>query len=39
VFYELSELADEREFPEGPTMGVESAGAWFPISPPGSHLS
>ena len=39
VFYELSELAEERETPEGPTVGVESAGAWFPIAPPGSHLT
>jgi hypothetical protein len=39
VFYELSELASERDTPEGPTLGVESAGVWFPISPPGTHLS
>jgi hypothetical protein len=39
VFYELSELATERELPEGATLGVESGGAWFPISPPGADLS
>jgi len=39
VFYEMSEWAEERDTPEGPTMGVWSAGAWFPISPPGAHLT
>jgi hypothetical protein len=39
VFYELAELACERTLPEGPTLGVESGGAWFPISPPRAHLS
>ena len=39
VFYELSELAEERDLPEGPAMGVWSGGAWFQISPPGSHLT
>jgi hypothetical protein len=38
VFYELSELAEERAGPGGPTMMVESGGVWFPVSPPGSHL-
>jgi hypothetical protein len=38
VFYELSELALERDRPEGPTMEVESGGAWFAVSPPGTHL-
>ncbi len=38
VFYELSERAEEREGPGGPTMMVESDGVWFPVSPPGSHL-
>jgi len=38
VFYEVSELAQERMLPEGPTMGVESGGAWFAVSPPGAHL-
>jgi hypothetical protein len=39
VFYELSDLARERELPEGTTLGVSSGGAWFAISPPGTHLS
>jgi hypothetical protein len=39
VFYELSEMAEERETPEGPTLGVGSGGAWFAISPPGAHLT
>ncbi len=39
VFYELSELAAERPTPEGPTLGVESHGAWFPVCPPGAHLT
>jgi hypothetical protein len=39
VFYELSELAQERDLPEGPTLAVESGGAWFAISPPGAHLA
>jgi hypothetical protein len=39
VFYELSELATERQLPEGETVGVESGGAWFAISQPGIHLS
>ncbi len=38
VFYELSELAEERETPEGLILAVESGGAWFPIAPPGTHL-
>ena len=33
VFYELAEMADERETPEGPAMGVASGGAWFSIGP------
>ena len=37
VFYELVELAEERETPEGPTLGVASNGAWFPVGPPGAH--
>jgi hypothetical protein len=39
VFYELSDLAEERDLPEGPTLAVESGGVWFPISPPGTHLA
>ena len=39
VFYELCELAEERETPQGPQLQVESAGAWFAVCPPGMHLS
>jgi hypothetical protein len=34
VFYELADMAVERDFPKGPMMAVESSGAWFPIGPP-----
>ena len=37
VFYELVELAEERETPEGPQLGVASNGAWFPVGPAGAH--
>jgi hypothetical protein len=37
VFYELVELAEERETPEGPRLGVSSNGAWFPVGPVGAH--
>lgn len=37
VFYELVELAHERETPEGPRLGVSSGGAWFPVGPAGIH--
>ncbi|MFT4254102.1 MAG: DUF1285 domain-containing protein [Caulobacter sp.] len=33
VFYELVELADERDTTDGPRLGVSSNGAWFPIGP------
>lgn len=33
VFYELAELAQERDTPEGRCLGVTSNGAWFPIGP------
>jgi hypothetical protein len=36
VFYELVEMAEERETPEGPTFGVTSNGAWFAVGPPGA---
>ena len=39
VFYELAELAVERDTPEGPRLGVSSHGAWFPIAPAGLHRS
>jgi hypothetical protein len=37
VFYELVELAKERQTAEGPTLGVESGGAFFPVGPAGAH--
>ena len=37
VFYELVEMAKERQTPDGPRLGVESAGAWFPVGPAGAH--
>jgi hypothetical protein len=37
VYYELVELADERETPDGPTLGVASKGAWFPVGPARAH--
>ena len=38
VFYELVEMALERDTPEGPRLGVESNGAWFPVGPARAHL-
>jgi hypothetical protein len=37
VFYELVELASERDLPAGPTFCVQSNGAWFPVGPPGAR--
>jgi hypothetical protein len=37
VFYELVEMAQERETADGPRLGVESNGAWFPVGPAGAH--
>jgi hypothetical protein len=37
VFYELVEMADERDLGEGPALGVASNGAWFPVGPAGAH--
>ena len=37
VFYELVELAEERDTPQGPTLGVVSNGAWFPVGPAHAH--
>jgi hypothetical protein len=37
VFYELVELAQECETPDGPRLGVSSNGAWFPVGPAGAH--
>jgi hypothetical protein len=31
VFYELVEMAEERETPNGPMLCVASNGAWFPV--------
>jgi hypothetical protein len=39
VFYELADLAVERDFPGGPMMAVESAGAWFPIGAPDAETA
>jgi hypothetical protein len=33
VFYELAEMAQVRQTPQGPTLGVASNGAWFPVAP------
>jgi hypothetical protein len=38
VFYELVEMAVERDTPEGPRLGVSSNGAWFPVGPAKAHL-
>ena len=37
VFYELVEMAEERETPQGPTLGVASNGAWFAVGPAQAH--
>jgi hypothetical protein len=37
VFYELVELAEERETADGPQLGVNSNGAWFPVGPARAH--
>ena len=37
VFYELVEMAEERETPAGPQLGVESNGVFFPVGPAGAH--
>ena len=33
VFYELAEMAQEKEIGEGTALGVSSQGTWFPIGP------
>jgi hypothetical protein len=38
VFYELVEMSEERDTPEGPRLGVWSNGAWFPVGPARAHL-
>ena len=37
VFYELVEMAQERQTPGGPTLGVASNGAWYPVGPAHAH--
>ena len=37
VFYELVEMARERDAADGPTLGVTSNGAWFAVGPPRAH--
>lgn len=37
VFYELVEMAEERETAEGPQLGVVSDGVFFPLGPAGAH--
>jgi hypothetical protein len=37
VFYELVELAEERDTPDGPRLEVSSNGVWFPVGPAGAH--
>ena len=39
VFYELVEMAEERDTPDGPTLGVTSNGVWFPVGPARAHLT
>lgn len=39
VFYELVEMAAERDTPEGPRLGVASNGVWFPVGPARAHLA
>ncbi len=38
VFYELVEMAQERDTADGPQLGVSSNGAWFPVGPAGAHI-
>ncbi len=37
VFYELVEMANERDLADGPTLGVASGGAFFALGPAGAH--
>ena len=34
VYYELVEMAQPRDTPKGPTLGVSSNGLWFAVGPP-----
>ena len=36
VYYELVEMAEPRDTPLGPTLGVTSNGVWFAVGPPDS---
>ncbi len=38
VFFELAELATERETPDGPQLGIWSAGQFFPLGASNSHI-
>ena len=37
VFYELVSMAEERDTPGGPQLGVTSKGRFFPLGPAGIH--
>jgi len=37
VFYELVEMAEERDEGQGPQLGVTSNGVFFPLGPAGAH--
>lgn len=37
VFYELVEMAEERDSPDGPRLEVASNGVWFPVGPAKVH--
>ncbi|MGH6991867.1 MAG: DUF1285 family C-terminal domain-containing protein, partial [Caulobacteraceae bacterium] len=39
VFYELAEMATERNLGEGPQLAVGSQGVWFALAPAGAHLA
>ena len=39
VYYELVDMAEEREADGEPVLGVESGGVFFPLGPPGAHLT
>ncbi|HZZ87428.1 MAG TPA: DUF1285 domain-containing protein [Caulobacteraceae bacterium] len=37
VFYELVEMAEEHQTPDGPQLGVGSGGDWFAVGPARAH--
>jgi hypothetical protein len=39
VFYEMAELAEDRDTSEGPSLSVESGGAWFAVAPPQTDVA